>query len=79
MARPELNKQLEDFGRVVAKMRELGVASWTMSPVGDIVLGAAPLTAAQTRASKDPKAQRRVYYTELLGRPVTDAEMENFP
>ena len=79
MARPrELN--LSHFEAVVQSMRDLGVSSWANSPVGDIVLGPDPVRMKKAdKASTDPKAQRRVYYAELLGRPVTDAELEKLP
>lgn len=82
MARAELNKAIADFELIVAKMRDLGVARWDGSPCGDILLGAPPITATQranAAAERDPKAQRRAYYADVLGRPVTDAEVEKLP
>ena len=76
MARAELN--LSQFRSVVKEMRDLGVASWAGSPVGDVILGPAP-AARGKKADKDPKSERRNYYAEVLGRPVTDAELEKLP
>jgi hypothetical protein len=69
---------LNEFRAVVAEMRELGVASWTNSPVGDVILGQAPAPRAK-KADRDPLRDRRIHYTELLGRPVTDSELEKLP
>lgn len=69
---------LEQFEAIVRKMRDLGVASWADSPVGSIVLGVEP-PAKLKKAEKDPKAERRVYYAEVFGRPVSDAELEKLP
>lgn len=79
MAGPQLSRVLADFEMVVERMRDRGVASWVGSPVGDLVLGPAPMTRKQLKASTDPKEARRSYYTDILGRPVTDAEMEKLP
>jgi hypothetical protein len=77
MARPrELN--LTHFTEVVVMMRKLGVASWVNSPVGDLHLGPEPPRAPK-KEDADPKKARRSYYAELLGRPVTDAEVEMLP
>jgi hypothetical protein len=72
----ELN--LDQFREVVGEMRKLGVAAWTNSPVGDIHLGPEP-SRAPKKEDADPKKSRRAYYAELLGRPVTDAEVEMLP
>jgi hypothetical protein len=78
MARAQLNNAVSDLEAVVKTMRKLGVASWANSPIGDIVLGMEPPPRA-TKADPDPKADRRAYYTEVLGRPVPDAELEKLP
>jgi hypothetical protein len=78
MARPQLTTLLQEFRQVVKEMRDHGVASWVGSPIGDVVLGAPPPSKA-TKADKDPNADRRNYYSELFGRPVTGAELEKLP
>lgn len=60
-------------------MRALGVASWADSPVGSIILGAAPERARTDKTEKDPRAAKRQYYSEVFNRPVYDAELENLP
>lgn len=71
---------LSDFEATVEKMRELGVASWANSPVGDIILGPDPVRMKKTdKASTDPETQRRSYYTEVLGYPVSDAMLKKLP
>ncbi len=78
MSRAPRELNLAHFREVVAEMRELGVATWVNSPVGDIHLGAPPPARAK-KEDVDPKKQRKNYYAELLGRPVTDAELEHLP
>lgn len=79
MARASINVSLAEFELVVAAMRARGVAQWNNSPIGDVTLGPAPLSARMDKADKDPKAQRRIYYSEVFGRNVTDAELEKLP
>lgn len=77
MARPrELN--IDSFKAVVKEMRDLGVVAWHNSPVGDITLGPPPPPRAR-KEEADPKKHRKTYYSEVLGRPVTDAEVEHLP
>lgn len=65
---------------VVAEMRRLGVTSWANSPVGDIVLGPEPPVAHSTPVSQDdPYKEARAFYSQLLGRPVSDAEIKRLP
>lgn len=78
MARVELTAQLREFRAVVKEMRDLGVASWTNSPVGDVVLGPPPKAEISVE-EKDPKANRRSYYEGIFNRPVTDSELERLP
>jgi hypothetical protein len=75
----ELTTTLTNFETVVRSMRKLGVASWQGSPVGDIVLGPAPLPNAKFATETDPKAARKAYYSEVFGRPVGEAELRNLP
>ena len=76
MARTQL--RLGDLALVVDKMRELGIASWCNSPIGDVILGQAPADKPK-KVALDPLEARRTHYTELLGRKVTDAELEKLP
>jgi hypothetical protein len=65
--------QLRD---TVGIMRELGVVSFD-----GIVLGPEPRPKAdiEREKKKDPLHTRRTHYQEMLGRPVSDAELGNLP
>lgn len=78
MARAQLNNAVGELKTIVKEMRALGVASWLNSPIGDIHLGPEPRKEPKL-GDADPKAPRRTYYSELYGRPVTDAELEKLP
>lgn len=78
MAR-QLSTTLHDLAVCVRDMRALGIASWAGSPVGDLALGPDPKKTKLAEDPKDPLAQRRRYFAELLGRPVSDEELKNFP
>jgi hypothetical protein len=78
MARAQLNTAVSDLEAVVKTMRKLGVASWANSPIGDVILGMEPASRA-AKTDPDPKADRRNYYSEILGRPVTDGELDKLP
>lgn len=79
MARTELSAALQQFEKVVARMRELGVASWTNSPVGDITLGPPPPAKPVKQEDVDPKEMKRMHYSTLFNRQVTDPELEKLP
>lgn len=78
MARPELTITLNNFEKVVARMRDLGVASWVGSPVGDVILGPAPSDVVEQK-KPTTKDERREYYRDVLGRHVGDQELKNLP
>lgn len=82
MARTELSTSLAHFEKVVSKMRDLGVASWTNSPVGDIVLGP-PQMLAKPEEKGDAKQTsieaRRKEYEMLFNKPMSDAELKRLP
>lgn len=79
MARAELTVTLNHMRTAVKAMRELGVASWIGSPLGDLHLGPPPPVRETESPEKDENASRRQYYNEVLGRGVTDAELKNLP
>jgi hypothetical protein len=79
MARAGLNNTLADLETVVASMRSNGVTSWAGSPVGDLVLGAPVPPKPRAEKGQDQKANRRTYYTEILGWVPTDDLLEKLP
>ncbi len=80
MARVELSATITQLRSVVKAMRELGVAHWGGSPLGDLVLGPAPAPSdTSAKSEPDENADRRRYYTEVLNRNVTDAELKKLP
>ena len=78
MARLELTTTLANFEKVVSRMRELGVASWTDSPVGAIILGPPP-TVPFTAKEVTPKENRKKYYSEVLGYIPSDDLLKRLP
>jgi hypothetical protein len=80
MARAELSVTINHLRTVVKAMRELGVASWAGSPMGDLILGQEPPPRDQaTTSAPDENAERRRYYQDVLNRRVTDEELKKLP
>jgi hypothetical protein len=67
---------LAELAATVGEMRRLGVVSWN-----GIVLGPDPqrIAAKAKETPSDPLAAQRAYYSDVLGRPVSDDEVKRLP